>query len=93
MKDRGLMTSKIVSVRGDSDIVLENGDYLAETDLVKVIPQEESSHTPSFRQLNEHVFVVGHSRTPIQVCSQRIMFVVLVLRYINYAYIYYNRTT
>ena len=71
MKDRGLLTSKIVSVRGDSDILLENGDYLGETDLVKIIPQEESSRTPSFRQMNEHVFIVGHARTPVQVCSPK----------------------
>lgn len=69
LRDRGLVTSKILKIRGDSDIVLENGDILFETDLVKVIPVTKCSKSPIFKQMNEHIFVFGDlSTTQVTFC-------------------------
>jgi hypothetical protein len=53
------MTSRVVSVRGDCDVDLENGDFLCATDLVKVIPRLGDAEKSSFRPFDEYVFVVS----------------------------------
>jgi hypothetical protein len=59
MRDRGLMTSVVVSVLGDCEVELENGDFLSATDLVKVIPRSGDSDKSSFRPFDEYVFVIS----------------------------------
>lgn len=61
MRERGVVTTKIVRVRGPCDLELENGDVLCEADLVKVISASENGASPVYKQLNEHCFVFPDS--------------------------------
>lgn len=60
MPDRGLITSRVMSVKGDCDVKLENGDYLEEIGIVKVIPRlGGDANAPSMRPFNEYECVIS----------------------------------
>ena len=59
MRDHGLITTRVIQVLGNCEVDLENGDYLCDTDDVKVIPQSGDKRLSSFRPFSDYDFIVS----------------------------------